>query len=148
MVELGYGTWNPNYIFKTAAPTPVQGIGCNTGGKVHHFHREPIECLDDKTVNVEDLPLIDKCCRCGFEQEINTQPQKTQIVSKSHSDLCISCRKETVANKRKNPYCRSCLKAKQQDFKVENALAEQDMKGYREQKIRRIQKEALEFAKK
>jgi hypothetical protein len=87
-------------------------------GKVHHFHREPIECLDTKTINLEDIQKIDKCCRCGFEQEIQTFLHHV-----------------SPKVKRIQPIPR--------EEKVE---ADNVMKVYNERRQKRIQKEALKFA--
>lgn len=107
---------------------------CDTVGKIHHFHREQIECLDDKTVNVEDLPKVDKCCRCGFEQDI----QKPQIISKPAGRMV------------RNPSL--MYKQEQSIFEdlrnEEKGEAEAILKRYNERRQKRIQHDALKFAKK
>jgi hypothetical protein len=37
---------------------------------VHHWHKRRIICYDTKTINQEDLPFIECCCRCNQEREI------------------------------------------------------------------------------
>lgn len=117
MVE--FGTYNPNsYTVTGNYVTPI--ASCVSLGKVHHFHRQKIECLDIKTINSEDLPLIEVCCRCQFEQEI----QKTQIIS----------RKSPVKKMVVNP--------------MEVREADAVLKAYNERRTKRIQDDVLRFAKK
>lgn len=84
MVE--FGTYSP-FVSGTTSfiPGPMpQPNNCISIGKVHHFHEEIIEC--SKTINKTDLPTIQVCCRCQFEQEIQprryTPTARTKGVSK------------------------------------------------------------------
>lgn len=117
---------NPLYgVLYNPYPTPGQltlntskSAFCHTIGRVHCWHRRRIECLDTKTLNEEDLPFIEKCCRCDFEQEI----QKTQIISQSPT------------------------KIKRRLLPGEIEEADSVMKIYNEKRQKKIQAEALKFA--
>ena len=123
MVE--FGTYNPFVSGTTSfipGPMPPPN-NCISIGKVHHFHRQKIECLDTKTINSEDLPLIEVCCRCQFEQNIQ-------------SPKAISIPTPQV------------IKTRREISKFEREQADNTMRIYNEKRKKRLQQEALRFAKK
>lgn len=126
------GTYNPlidstyvpptPYIISRSDPVSPIKDNCSAIGKVHHFHREPIECLDTKTV--EDPPKIDKCCRCGFEQDIQKPDTLNCTMKRPPIPRPVQ---PTIA-------------------KAERSEADALMKVYNEKRQKRLQKEALKFA--
>lgn len=119
---------NSSYSYTLDIPniSPPARPRCDTVGKVHHFHREPIECLDTKTVNHEDLCKIDKCCRCGFEQEIQKPDTLNCTMKRPPIPRPVQ---PTIA-------------------RAERSEADSLMKVYNEKRKQRIQREALRLAKK
>lgn len=128
----------------TSSMYPTRNNGfCHTNGLVHCFHQEKIDCQIKSSIRSRNEKEIEVCCRCKFEQEKQTS---TQIISRKSEFKCGRCHKEP-ATSRKNPYCKTCWKIVRVEAAEETKAAEMLMKSYNEKKMKRIQKEALEFAK-
>lgn len=67
--------WQKQYD-KTPDGHFVPIASCDSVGKVHHYHKQRLVCCDTKTINEEDLPWIEKCCKCDKEQEIKSNDEK------------------------------------------------------------------------